>query len=223
MEGWIKLHRSLQKWEWWNNDKMLRVFLTILLNANHEDGRWQGHEVKRGQWITGRKKLSDLTGFSQQQIRTILKRLEITQELTIKSTNRFSIITVIKWDSYQLEEKKSTSQLTNDQPATNQQLTTNKNVKKEKNEKKEQNIYPEWVNTELLKQFKQMRVKIKKSMTERAVELLISKLEKLKNEGHPPDEVMEQSILNSWAGVFPIKGKEAKRKRKPMFGIPDEV
>ena len=137
VNGWIKLHRSLQKWEWWHNDKMLRVFLTILLNANHEDGRWQGYEVKRGQWITGRKALAEKTGYSERQIRTILKRLIISEELTIQTTNRFSVITVIKWDSYQLTETENDQPDANKRPATDQLPTTNKNEKNEKNEKED--------------------------------------------------------------------------------------
>lgn len=136
MSGWIKLHRILQQWEWWHDDKMLRVFLTILLNANHEDGRWQGQEVKKGQWITGRKKLVDMTGISNQSIRTILKRLENSQEITIKSTSKFSVITVVNWHIYQSVENESTNKLTNDQPASNQQVTTNKNEKKEEKKNK---------------------------------------------------------------------------------------
>ncbi len=47
--GWIKLHRILLDWEWYKSPNMVHVFLHLILSANHEDGRWQGHEVKRGQ------------------------------------------------------------------------------------------------------------------------------------------------------------------------------
>ena len=133
-KGFIKIHRMLQSWEWYNDSQTLHIFLTILLNANHVDGRWKGHEVKRGQWITGRKKLSEITGVSERSIRTILSRLELSQELTIKPTSQFSLITVVKWDSYQLKEDSTDQPNANKRPATDQRPTTNKN---EKNEKKE--------------------------------------------------------------------------------------
>lgn len=136
MEGWIKLHRALQKWEWYNDSQTLHVFLTILLNANHDDGRWRGNEVKRGQWITGRKKLSQITGISERSIRTILKRLEDSQELTIKPTSKFSLISVTKWDSYQIVEQTNDQPTANERPSTDQRPTTNKNEKNEKNENK---------------------------------------------------------------------------------------
>jgi hypothetical protein len=137
MNGWVKIHRALQSWEWYNDSQTLHVFITILLNANHDDGRWRGHEVKRGQWITGRKKLSEITGISERSIRTILKRLEDSQELTIKPTSKFSVISVAKWDSYQITEQPTDQPTANKRPASDQQVTTNKNEKKEKKEKKE--------------------------------------------------------------------------------------
>ena len=48
-------------------------------------------------------------------------------------------------------------------------------------------------------------IKIKKPMTDRAVLLAIRELEKLKGEGHEPKQVLEQSILNSWQGLFPLR------------------
>ena len=141
MEGWIKIHRKLITWEWYNDSKMVHLFLHLLLSANHSDGKWQGVSVKRGQLITGRIKLSAVTGISEQSIRTCLSKLESTKELTIKTTNKNSIITLLNYDSYQIKEsanQQSTIKLTNNQPTTNQQSTTNNNDKKENNDKNEE-------------------------------------------------------------------------------------
>lgn len=133
---WIKVYRKLKDWEWYKTDHMVRIFLHIILSANHRLGKWQGVDIFPGQWVTGRKTLSNETGISEQSCRTCIKRLISTGEITIKSTNRFSVITVVNWSHYNGDRHESTSnstiQLTNNQPATNQQLTTNKNEKKEK-------------------------------------------------------------------------------------------
>jgi hypothetical protein len=145
MEGWIKIHRKLITWEWYNDSKMVHLFLHLLLSANHSDGNWQGVSVKRGQLITGRIKLSAVTGISEQSIRTCLSKLESTKELTIKTTNKNSIITLLNYDSYQIKESANqqlTSKLTNNQPTTNQQLTTNKNDNNKKNEDKTKGFAP---------------------------------------------------------------------------------
>ena len=56
------------------------------------------------------------------------------------------------------------------------------------------------------KDFKAMRTKIRKPMTERAEELLIKKLDGLSNNEEEQIAILNQSIMNSWLGVFPLKG-----------------
>lgn len=51
----------------------------------------------------------------------------------------------------------------------------------------------------------EMRRKLRKPPTEHAVELVLAKLWKLHGEGHNPVDVLEQSILNGWTGVFGVK------------------
>lgn len=138
--GFITIHRRLLKWEWYNKPEMVSLFLTLLLLANNEKNRWQGHEINRGQLITGLHSLSKTTGISIQTIKTCLARLKSTGEITSKSTNKFRIITIVKYNDYQDKEKKSTgrltSKLTNNQQTTNKQLTTNKNNNTEESKKK---------------------------------------------------------------------------------------
>jgi hypothetical protein len=143
-KGWIKLHRKLVEWQWYKKTNMTHLFIHLVLSANHEDNKWQGIEIKRGQLITGRKSLSEETGISEQSIRTCLHLLKSTNEITIKSTNKYSIITICNYDSYQFKDNAINQQFNHDlnqqptsnQPATNQQPTTNKNDKNNKNEKK---------------------------------------------------------------------------------------
>ncbi len=127
------------EWEWYKDSHMVHLFIHLILNANRKDGSWKGYAVKRGQFITGRKELSKDTGISQQSIRTCIKRLKSTSEITIKSTNKFSVITVCNYDVYQPVEneinqqinQQSNHQSTSNQPATNhkQEVKNNKNNK----------------------------------------------------------------------------------------------
>lgn len=139
MLGWIKLHRKLLNWEWYTDSNMVHLFIHLLLKANHEPGNWRGVYVKRGQVITGRKKLSQETGISERTIRTCLNRLKSTSELTTEPTNGYTIITISHYDSYQLSESQSDQQTdqpnANDRPASDQRPTTNKNNKNDNNEK----------------------------------------------------------------------------------------
>lgn len=141
MEGWIKLYRKFIEWEWFRNSEMVHLFIYMLLKANTKDSRWQGINVQRGQLITGRQKLSQNTGISERSIRTCLERLKSTNEIAIKTTNQYSIITIINYDSYQTRENRIDQQtdqqtdqrLTSGRPTIDQQPTTNKNNKNIRN------------------------------------------------------------------------------------------
>ena len=141
--GYIKIFRKISEWEWYKDSNTLHLFFHLLLNANYKDGRFMGHEIKRGQIVTGRKALSIQTGLSEQSVRTSIERLKSTSELTTKSTNKFSIITLCNYNKYQNDEtgtnqqsnQQSNQHLTSNQPAINQQLTTSKECKNDKNDK----------------------------------------------------------------------------------------
>jgi len=129
MAGWIKLHRKLLEWEWYSKPVVKSVFIHSLLRANHKDGKWQGKDIKRGSFISSIDKLASELGHSRQEIRTALKHLKSTNELTTIGNTQHTVFIVINYDNYQEE----TSEATNEQPTANQRLTTNKNVKNDKN------------------------------------------------------------------------------------------
>ncbi|MCB6475569.1 hypothetical protein LI171_04865 [Emergencia timonensis] len=150
MNGFIKLHRKLVEWEWYSDSATKDVFLHLLLSANFKPTSWKGIEIKPGQVVIGRKKLSEELGLSERQVRTALNHLKSTNEVAIETTNRFSVVTVVNWEKYQIEssddDKQTDQQNANDRPTSDQQTTSKrpqrKNVKKDKNVKKERNIIP---------------------------------------------------------------------------------
>ena len=135
MSGWIKIHRKFLDWEWFNKSEAVHLFLFMLIKANHKSGKWQGIDIERGQFISSLGNISNATGISVQTIRTILKKLEKTNEIELKSTSQFTIVTICKYECYQDENETTNKQITNNQQTPNKQLTTNKNEKKEKNER----------------------------------------------------------------------------------------
>ena len=142
MNGYVKLHRQFLEWEWHSDAKTVSVFLHLLLLARFEDGKWHGRQIKTGQVVTSYKSIAEETGISIQSARTVFNRLKSTGEITVETTNKFSLVTITKWELYQSQEdeptgkptRKSTTkqQSTNKQSAFNQQQR--KNVKKERRE-----------------------------------------------------------------------------------------
>jgi hypothetical protein len=138
MEGWIKLYRKFCEWEWYNISEMVHLFIHLLLNANQKDGEWRGILIKRGQILTGLNSLNEKTGISVQTLRTCLLRLESTNEITSKVTNKYRIITILKYDDYQSINGTINNQI-NKQLTINQQSTNNKQEEEEYKEKNNTN------------------------------------------------------------------------------------
>lgn len=129
-QGWIKLHRQILEWEWYSDNNCFRLFLHLLLKANHKEKRFKGIELKVGSIVTSRDLLARETGLSSQQIRTALNKLISTNEITSVTSSQGTIIQIVSYEKYQVV----TSEITNEQPTSNQRATTNKNVNKEKKE-----------------------------------------------------------------------------------------
>ena len=125
--SYIKLDRKIAEWEWFTDGNTLKLWIYLLVNAQYKDTKYKGVEIKRGQIITGRKKLANRLGMTEQQIRTSLNHLEKTKEITIKSTNRFSVITIVKYGIYQGDDGEPNQQ--HNQQSTNNQPTDNHNTR----------------------------------------------------------------------------------------------
>ena len=135
-QGFIKLYRSMFQWEWWDDINTFRLFATILMMANWKSKKWHNQDIPRGSFWTSLKTLSQKSGLSIQEVRTSLSKLKSTNELTIKSTKRGRLITVVNYDFYQDDDRKatntSTNKLTDNQQTINKQSTITKEVKESK-------------------------------------------------------------------------------------------
>ena len=123
--NWIKLNRSMLKWEWYDDVNTKAVFLHALLKANYEDGAYRGHKLRPGDVVFGRKKWAEQLGMSERQVRTAIEHLKETGEIsTIKTTNRFTVLRIENWALYQSNDEEVTSKTTNKRPTSDQQATT---------------------------------------------------------------------------------------------------
>lgn len=145
--GYIKMFRKFIEWGWYSDSNTKTVFLHLLITANFRETEFRGYKIAPGQTVVGRKALSKELGLSEQQIRTALDKLESTGEISRKSTNRFTIITVENWGKYQANEDDSNQQITNKQPTDNQQITNKQpHLKKERSKEGKKDIYSQDVH-----------------------------------------------------------------------------
>lgn len=134
-EAFIKLHRKMTEWEWYKDTNTFVLFIHCLLIANWKDGRFMGHIIPRGSFVSSYAQLAEQTNLSVQNVRTAINHLKLTGELTVKSHAKFSVFTVNNYCQYQDDNRQPNKQLTNNQQTTNNQLTTIEEYKEKKEEK----------------------------------------------------------------------------------------
>ncbi len=95
--------------------------------------------------------------------------------------------------------------LVNQEPITNnQELLKKKSIKKKEESETPLDI-PSYIPEDLLLDFFQHRKDLKKAMSHRAKELLISKIINLYNDGNDPTKLLEAAIERGWQTVYETK------------------
>lgn len=133
-DGFIKLHRKLLDWEWYDDANTKILFLHCLLRANWDSGSWHGIKYQPGQFITSLPSLSEETGLTIKQVRTALAHLKKTGEVADKTYSKFRVITVNNWVGYQVEGRQGAGkgQARGRQRAADKEIKEVKEIKNKK-------------------------------------------------------------------------------------------
>lgn len=178
-----------------------------------------------GQLLTGRKSISSKLKVSESKVQRILKTFEIEQQIEQQTTPRNRLISVLNWNQYQKNEQLFEQQLNNKRTTTEQQLNTNNKVNKENNgnnANKGTKGLSEVINSytsdpklmDALTGYIDMRKTIKKPLTDKALRMVVTKLDKLGKNTPEKIEIINQSVMNSWQGIFPIKQEFSGKKNQ---------
>lgn len=153
MTGWISIDRSIQN-HWLFKEKRtfskFEAWIYLLMEANHSKAKVPiGNQivtVERGQRLTSILTLSDLFNWSRFKVKTFLDLLESDGMLEVKTTSKYTLITIVNYDFYQSEQGRNQHQndikptskqhQSNINPTSKQHQTkTNNNDNKDNNEK----------------------------------------------------------------------------------------
>ena len=111
--GWIKLHRKIKEWEWYKDSQVVHLFYHLIVSANDKDKKWKDFNIRRGEFVTSVRNISEETGIPVISVRRKLEILEKSGAILRKTTNKFTLITICKYGSYQSTEQ--TSEQTSEQ------------------------------------------------------------------------------------------------------------
>ena len=101
MQGWFKIYRQIEDWEWYKSPNTRHLFEHLIGRANVEPKRFKGTLLHRGELITSVGHLSYQTGLSMNQVRLALRNLESTGEIICQRTNRWTKVKVTNFNKYQ--------------------------------------------------------------------------------------------------------------------------
>ncbi|MYL56611.1 DnaD domain protein [Virgibacillus halodenitrificans] len=154
MQGWVKLHRKILHNEIFENEKMLKVFIYCLTKSSHKDtesrvGR-QKVEIEPGQFIFGRKKAASELNMTESAVRDYIRTLEEDGVITVKATNKYSIVTVDNWALYQSNGEENDNKTTADKHQKDSSPTSERQQKdtyKNERELKEVKNVKEFITT----------------------------------------------------------------------------
>lgn len=137
-EGFIKIHRQITESSIYLDSQAVHLFLHLLLRANFKDRKVMFNSsivnLKKGQFICGRKTLSEETGINESKIYRLLTIFEKESLIEQLPNSRYSIITILNWNKYQESEQQANSGRTTGE----QQVNTDK---KDKKVNKDKNIF----------------------------------------------------------------------------------
>lgn len=172
------------------------------------------------------------TGMIKVRCSQVVNRLELMKILTVteningigkkyKFNKDFDTWQTVNKKCNRLEKVKGTVTKKRNPPLM-KSVTTKDTLTKDILQKTSKAVFvlPDWIPKEPWEAYLDMRVKIRKSITEHGKELVVIKLRKIMNDHEgSPEDVLNQSILNSWAGVFPIKPEGGNGNGKRHAGI----
>lgn len=233
MEGYIKLYRKLLENPIVCKDgDYLAVWIYILLNATHKEmpSIFKGNKIilKPGQLLTGRKAIGAKLKISESKVHRILKCYESEHMIEQHTSNQNRLVTVLNWELYQGSEQQNEQQMNNQRTTSEQRVNTNKNDKNVKNDKNNNRdiyigIISNFTADENLKKtimdFIEMRQQKKKPPTERALNIILKKASEISSDIQTQIKIFEQSIVNGWTDIYPLKNQRQDKPYKPLGNI----
>lgn len=241
MEGWIKINRKIAENLLWTDKPFSKgqAWIDLLIHARFKSERLlikgKAVEIPRGSYLVSEEKLCQKWGWSRNKVRAYLKLLADEGMIEKKGTAFGTLLTIVKYEVYQGDgttqgttkgTTESTTQSTSKGTAQGTQNKKERKVKKEKKEEGKNNppIPPYFPDDEKLDfafaDFVDFRRRMKVPLSDMDCEKVKRRLLELSMQDGIIDtdkavEIINQSILNGWKGLFPL-GRDKKPRASPQ-------
>ena len=238
-EGWIKMYRKIEDNPIVCKDNdYFRVWHHLLYNASHQSQyvvfNNEKIEIKPGQYITGRKQISEECNISESKTERILKWFENDHQIEQQTSTKGRLITIVNWEKYQNIEQQSGQRVGNTQTIIKQRTVTNKN---------DNNVINNISSINLIKEEPNIFTFFENEFGQTISSTALSKLSEYQKEFD--DELIKQAIrecvyanvrtinyldgiLNNWRGQgiktysqWQLKNKNREKNKQPKVEVFD--
>jgi hypothetical protein len=214
MEGWIKLHRQLLENFVFSNPTTLKIWIWLLLKATNKKRvvslkigiGFQDVILEPGELIFGRFKAEEELNIDGSTIYKHIKKLEDVKNITIKSNNHYSVITICNWADYQESEIEKEQQ-------SNNRVTTEEHKQERK---KDNNILNNILNNTLNNTWKTDFYIYKTELDEACKSILTPEYFREREKYHPGLNIrltLEKAYKDYWSREAGWKHKKATRTK----------
>lgn len=235
MSGFVVIHRSLLGHPDFRNDAEAMAFAWMVMRASWKPVRvrYKGKAVslERGQLCVSQRDMAAALDRDKGWVERLWKRLQTQGAIEVDRGAAAMIITICNYAKYQDKSDKAKAVDGAEDEADARQGQGTEQRREQLNKKQviiEPNgsnkrarkdfVLPDWVPVEPWDGYCAMRKAIKKPLTDRAKVLAINNLDRLRNEGHEPARVLDQSTEASWQGLFAVKGDYDGRNNNQRGG-----
>lgn len=104
MQGWIKLHRKLKKWEWYKDINTKTAFIEILITANIKSCPFKGKIIPKGSLLTTYEELGKECGLTKDEARRAINNLKTAHTITTQKVLNQLQINIENFSVYQVSD-----------------------------------------------------------------------------------------------------------------------
>ena len=218
MQGWFKLSRNILDWQWYRDINTTKLFIHLLLLSAVSPVALMGEELERGQLLTTVRQLSEGSGLTPKAVTCALNKLKKSGEIKVRTTNRYSVITVVNYEGFQSDGGQAKAKPKQDRGHTlgwpGENIPNNKNIRNKE-------IEETWPLSDLSAELRPATVKWLNYKRERnqaygntGLSTLCNKIQKFADKAGSSEVVrlIEESISNNWQGICWDKLNKPKNK-----------